>query len=98
MLDLILIKLHLVHETPVKEIPSLALLCLTQSKNVPSIYRGILKNLAPTALQSKLANVELSDLGAESIHTEYAVCPTTPTSYCCVCMAELVMLKWVFPP
>lgn len=56
------------------------------------------KSLAPSALQSKLANVELSDLRAETIHTEYAVCSTTPTSYCCVCMAALVKLKWVFPP
>lgn len=56
------------------------------------------KKLAPSALQSKLANVELSDLSTETIHTEYAVCSTTPTSYCCVCMAALVKLKWAFPP
>lgn len=55
-------------------------------------------NLVPSALWSKLTNVELSDLGAETMHTEYAVCPTTPTSYCCVCMAALVKLWWVFPP
>lgn len=51
-----------------------------------------------SALWSKLTNVELSDLSAETMHTQYAVRPTTPTSYCCVCMAALVKLWWVFPP
>lgn len=37
-------------------------------KFFPQFYRATLNNLAPSALQSKLANVELSDLSAETIH------------------------------
>lgn len=85
MSDLSLIELRLDHETPFKDVPSFALLCLTLSthkkKKNPSYLRSNPeKNLAPSALQSKLANVELSDLSAETIHTVYAVCSTTPTS------------------
>ena len=68
-----------------KDVPSFAPLCLTQStrtqkKNPSYLQSNPEKNLAPSALQSKLANVELSDLSAETIHTVYAVCSTTPTS------------------
>lgn len=47
---------------------------------------------APSALQSKLANVELSDLSVETILPEYAV----PPPLTAVCTAALVELKWVF--
>lgn len=67
--DISFIDLCLVYKT---DDPSFAPLRVTQSKNGPSYGergRGERKQ-APSALQSKLANAELSDLSVETILTE----------------------------
>lgn len=53
ILDLIHFQLHLVHKTPVKDFPPLALLCLALSKNFPPIYRASLKKKIWLQVHSK---------------------------------------------
>lgn len=58
-----LLSLSLVHKTPIKDVPSPALLWLTQSKNVPPFYRAtLIKKKKPG---SKCTPKQISKCGAQ---------------------------------